>query len=219
MAWTELARAVTPDGDALTLRQCGADFEIRLNLLELMSSRNPVSERMLAQAVCKRLARRNPRILIGGLGMGYTVRAVLDHVGDGAGITVAELMADIIAWNHGPLAAVAGRPLDDHRVTVCNSDVADVVRASPDAFDAILLDVDNGPEAVLFPSNRFLYRPDGVKAIVSALRTDGVFALWSADRSPAFEQVLAAGALPAECVEVAVCGGNTIHTIYLVAAR
>jgi len=215
MPWTEVARAVLPGGDVLTLRRNGADFEIRFNLYELMSSRNPVSERAMAAAACAHLDRSGARVLIGGLGMGYTVRAVLDAIGPGARVTVAELVPEVIAWNRGALAHLACRPLDDPRVTVVNEDVARVIR--PCGFDAILMDVDNGPQAVLFPANRFLYEADGVRLIVSGLRPGGVFVLWAADPSPGFERAVAAAGYACERRDITVPGETGVkHTIYLV---
>lgn len=214
--WTELASAALPGGDRLTLRQRGADFEIRFNLLELMSSRNPVSERALAEVVCARIDGA-AQVLIGGLGLGYTVRAVLDRLGPGAGVTVAELVPAVIAWNRGPLADGAGRPLEDKRVTVHEGDVAALLRASPGAFDAVLLDVDNGPEAVLFEGNRPLYGPEGLAAIMKALKPAGLLGLWAADPSPGFEAVLAGQSLAFERVEVAVGEAGPLHTLYVVA--
>jgi spermidine synthase len=221
MAWTELARAIMPSGDVLTLRGRGADFEIRFNILELMTSRNAVSEKALAQIVCDRIDCRDARILIGGLGMGYTLRSVLDRVGGDARITVAELVPEVIEWNRGPLSEAADRPLDDARATVHEGDVGDVMRANPRCFDAILMDVDNGPEAVLFPSNHCLYSTDGVALILSSLKPGGVFALWAADRSPNFERVLDTGGLRYERVEVDILGddGGIEHIIYLVRAN
>lgn len=214
MAWLELAQARLPNGDVLTLRQSGADFEIRCNLFELMSSRNPVSETALAQVTCAGAA----HVLIGGLGMGYTLRAVLDQLGRDAKITVAELVPEVIAWNRGPLAVLAAHPLDDPRVTVRLGDIAQVIRENPAAFDVILMDVDNGPEAVLFPDNQVLYRAEGVELILSALRPGGVLGLWAADRSANFERVLEG--FPSERVDVGVLGNDgPAHTIYLVRAR
>jgi spermidine synthase len=214
MAWLELAQARLPNGDVLTLRRCGADFEIRCNLFELMSSRNPVSETALAQLTCAGAA----RVLIGGLGMGYTLRAVLDQLDPNAAVTVAELVPEVIAWNRGPLAVLAGHPLDDRRVTVCEGDIAEVIRANPGTFDVILMDVDNGPEAVLFPANQVLYEAEGVELILSALRPGGVLGLWAADRSANFERVIAG--FPSERVDIGVLGNDgPAHTIYLVRAR
>lgn len=215
MAWLELARACLPNGDLLTLRQCGAEFEIRINLLELMTSKNAVSERALAEVACARVDAAH--ILIGGLGMGYTVRAVLDQVGRDAQVTVAELVPDVIAWNRGPLAELTARPLDDRRVTVTNLDVTDVIRGNSGVFDAILMDVDNGPEAVCFPSNRFLYSVEGVALVRSGLKPGGVLGVWAADRSANFEQVLERGGFVSDRVNVDIRGKDgPVHTIYLV---
>jgi spermidine synthase len=211
-AWQDLAFAQLPGGDVLTLRGNGSDFEIRCNLFELMSSKNPVSERALAKAACKRTGSA-AHILIGGLGLGYTVRAVLDQVGPDARITVAELVPEVIQWNRGPLAPLANRPLDDARVTVANDDVANLIRSSPRSFDAILMDVDNGPGTVLFPANRFLYTAEGVALVFKALRPGGVLGVWAADPSPDFER--AACGLSCERLDVAVPAGP-MHTIYLV---
>ncbi len=217
MIWEEVARAILPEGDVLTLRRRGDEFEIRFNLFELMASRNSVSERAMAEIACARVDRAAARVLIGGLGMGYTVRAVLDQLGEDARVTVAELVPEVIAWNRGPLAGLAAHPLDDPRVTVCNDDVANVIRSHSGAFDIILMDVDNGPDAVLFAPNQFLYAEEGVKLILSGLRPGGVLAVWAADRSPAFERVLETGGFRPERMEVEVREKNgPAHTIYLV---
>lgn len=217
MSWIEVAQAPLPGGDTLTLRQRGGDFEIRFNLVELMSSRNPLSERALAAAACARISTPSPHILIGGLGMGYTVRAVLDAVGMGARLTVAELVPEVIAWNRGPLGALASHPLDDPRVSVENADVGDILHRRPGAFDIILMDVDNGPEAVLFPGNVLLYAADGVALIRSALKPGGVFALWAADASSAFEHVLEGAGVAYQRLIVPVPAARPVeHTLYLV---
>lgn len=214
----ELARVVLPDGNLLTLLQRGDDFEIRFNLVELMSSRNAISERALARLACARLGDGAASILIGGLGMGYMLRSVLDHVGERARVTVSELVPEVVIWNRGPLAGLADRPLDDPRVAVHVGDVAALLRASPRRFDAVLMDVDNGPEAILFPSNQALYSSEGVNLVLSALKPGGTFGLWAADRSLAFEQVLETVRLQFERVEVSVGpdGADPTHTLYLV---
>lgn len=217
MTWTELAHAVLPGGDVLTLRRDGADFEIRFNLYELMSSRASVSERALAEVACARIEPMAAQVLIGGLGMGYTLRAVLDVVGPEARVTVAELVPAIVEWNRGPLADLGGRPLEDARVSVHTGDVREVMSANPRRFDVILMDVDNGPEAVLFASNHVLYSAEGVKLMVSALAVGGVLSLWAADRSLGFERALEATRVTSERVEVDVHG--LVHTIYLVRAE
>lgn len=218
-AWVEVGQSVLPGGDVLTLRRRGDEFEIRFNLAELMSSRASVSERALARAACSLVQRADVRVLVGGLGMGYTLRAVLDEAGPDARVTVAELVPEIVAWNRGPLADLAARPLDDARVRVVCGDVADVLREHPRGFDIVLMDVDNGPEAVLFAANRGLYGVDGVNLILSALRPGGVFAQWSADRSPDFERTLQTSGCGFERVDVTVRGDGPAHTIYLVQAK
>jgi spermidine synthase len=217
MVWIEMARAVMPGGDVLTLRKNGAEFEIRFNLFELMASRNSVSEKALARAALARIDGRAVHVLIGGLGMGYTASAALDLLGRDSRITVAELVPEVIAWNRGPLADLAGRPLDDSRATIHEGDVADAIRANPGAFDAILMDVDNGPEAVFFASNGFLYSVEGTAFVLTGLKAGGVLAVWSADRSENFERVLETGGFAFERADVDVLGGGgPAHAIYLV---
>jgi len=218
MVWRNLAEAYLCSGETLTLRRSGDDFEIRLDLYQLMASGNSVSERALAEIVCARIVPLAARVLIGGLGMGFTLRAVLDGVGPAVRITVAELVPEVVAWNRTVLSHLAGRPLDDPRVTVAEQDVAAVIAANPAAFDAILMDVDNGPDAVLFANNRFLYSVSGVALILSGLAPGGVVGLWAATPSPDFERVLAAGGFAHECMTIAVADGLT-HTLYLVRAR
>lgn len=214
-AWQELGRATLPGGDVLTLRRRGGAFEIRFNLTELMSNRNPVSERAMARLACTRIDRNAAHVLIGGLGMGCTLRAVLDELGPAARVTVAELVPEVIAWNRGPLAGVAARPLDDARVTVLNTDVAKAI--GDGSFDAILMDVDNGPEAVFVPSNRELYSVAGIGRALCALNLGGVLALWSADPSRLFEAILETGGFPFERVDVPFRTDGLSHTVYIVA--
>jgi len=215
--WTELAQASLPGGDLLTLRRRGREFEIRLNLYELMSSRNPASERALARLARDRIETAGPRILIGGLGLGYTARAVLDEFGQDARIVVAELVDEVIAWNRGEVGEAADRPLDDPRLEVFAGDVAQLLLARPASFDAILMDVDNGPEAVMFPGNRALYTPAGLRLMLSGLRPGGLLALWAAEPSPEFEAVLAEiGGGDRASVPVSGAAGPVEHFIYLV---
>jgi hypothetical protein len=165
--WRELARAVTASGDELLLREHAGIFEIRCNGWDLMSSRAHFSEQRMAAMVCERLDAAAPRVLIGGLGMGYTLRAALDHLPATAEVVVAELLPEIIAWNRGVLGPLAGHPLDDARVSVACGDVADLLR--DDSFDAIMLDVDNGPDAVMVRGNAALYSDAGLRRLRRAL--------------------------------------------------
>lgn len=142
----DLARAFTPEDDELTLRQREEEFEIRFNGWEVMSNRGSLSEKTLARLVCEGLGRRSARILIGGLGMGYTVRAALDAASPDSRVIVSELVPAVIDWNRGPLANLARRPLEDRRVEVRSGSVIDILSVSQHSFDGIILDVDNGPE-------------------------------------------------------------------------
>src|SRR5450759_3842692 len=161
----------------LRLMQRGTEFSMMLCSNELMNSRLSGSEEALATLACKRLeAVKRPHLLIGGLGMGFTLRAALAVMGSGARITVAELVPAVIAWARGPLAAIVGDSLVDQRASILTADVVDVIGSHASAFDAILLDVDNGPEALIRKANDALYDAKGLKAICRALRPGGVLA-------------------------------------------
>jgi len=184
--------AVPGDGGELRLYRRGDEFSIRIaGRGELMNSRVHGSEDALAEHSCARLADRvKPRLLIGGLGMGFTLAAALRHVGDRAQVVVAELVPAVVAWNRGPLGAQAGHPLQDPRVTVREGDVARIIKAEPQAYDAILLDVDNGPEGLTREQNDWLYGMNGLTAAYAALRPQGVLAVWSAGPDRDFMQRL-----------------------------
>ena len=179
--WVQLDSAKTPDGgQELRLKQRGAEFSIMLGTNELMNSRLSGSEEALAKLSCDRIAGHSrPKILIGGLGMGFTLRAALAELGADTGVTVAELVPAVIAWAHGPMQAVFGGCLDDPRVTVRESDVGQIIRSDKAAWDAILLDVDNGPEGIVYKGNDALYGAAGLGAARSALKPGGVLAVWS----------------------------------------
>ncbi len=213
--WVVLDQAVAADGKELLLRQRGGAFEIRCNGFELMANRAHQSEQMLARLGCSGLRRRAaPRVLIGGLGMGYSLRAALDALPARARVVVAELFPQVMAWNQGVLGALAGHPLRDPRVTVATVNV--VARLEGETFDAILLDVDNGPEAVMLPGNARLYTVRGIRRLAEALAPHGRLGFWSADDSPRFEAALADAGLrwwrrrvPARGV-----AGDPLHTLY-----
>lgn len=219
--WIELARATTAEGDELVLRGRGAEFEIRFNGWELMLTRTSVSEAALARLVLAELHRKPARLLVGGLGMGYTLRAALDAVASSTMIVVAELVPAVIDWVRGPLAGLARRPLDDHRVAIHIGVVADMLTGNPGSFDAILLDTDNGPEAVMREANRLLYTREGITLVMRALARGGVAGYWSADRSPAFEAILAEAGAVWRRVDVDARGGSAgpEHSFYLVRKR
>jgi spermidine synthase len=175
----------------LRLMQRGTEFSMMLGSNELMNSRLCGSEEALATLACKRIeAVKRPHLLIGGLGMGFTLRAALAVLGSGARITVAELVPAVIAWARGPLADIVGDSLVDQRASILTADVADVIRSHVSAFDAILLDVDNGPEALIRKANDALYDAKGLKAICRALRPGGVLAVWSSGPNAAFSKRL-----------------------------
>jgi len=213
-SWHELARATTACGDELVLRERAGTFEIRCNGWDLMSNRAHYSEQWMAHTACKRLPTDAPRVLIGGLGMGFTLRAALDVLPAAAQVVVAELLPEIIVWNRGVLASLAHRPLDDLRLCLACADVADLLR--PDSFDAIVLDVDNGPDAVMLRGNASLYAPEGVQQMQRALRPGGVLAVWSASPSIRFEQILRAAGLPWDRADIPACGreSDPLHSIY-----
>ena len=186
--WVLLDRVPIPgDNGELSLYQRGHEFSIRIGGAELMSSREHGSEDALAEVTCTRLVgRRNIRVLVGGLGLGFTLAAVLRYCAGLAEVVVAELVPSVVHWNRGPLAHLAGRPLDDARVTVREEDVAAVIRSERGRLDAILLDVDNGPAPMTQKENQWLYREAGLREARKALRPGGILAIWSAGPSPGF---------------------------------
>ncbi|HTE92990.1 MAG TPA: spermidine synthase [Bradyrhizobium sp.] len=192
--WLQLDTARVPGADVqLRLMQRGAEFSMMLGQNELMSSRLSGSEEALATLACRRIeAVKSPHLLIGGLGMGFTLRAALAVLGSDARIMVAELVPAVIAWARGPMADIFGDSLDDPRASIREADVVDVIRSHDSAFDAILLDVDNGPEGLIRKANDALYDLKGLKAIRGALRPGGVLAVWSSGPNPLFSKRLRA---------------------------
>ena len=190
--WKQIDITGVPGSDVeLRLMQRGAEFSMKLGQNELMSSRLSGSEEALATLTCRRLeAVKAPHLLIGGLGMGFTLRAALAVLGPKARITVAELVPAVIAWARGPMAEIFGDSLDDPRAKILSADVIGVIAAKPAAFDAILLDVDNGPEGLIRKANDALYDAKGLKAIHRALKPGGVLAVWSSGPHPAFSKRL-----------------------------
>ncbi len=185
--WVSLAEAAIPGGGRLSLRRRGDEFSIAIGGYELMNSRRSGSERALATETCARLAgRRNPRLLVGGLGMGFTLREALARLGPDAAVVVAELVPEVVAWARGPLADLFAGSLADPRVAIVQADVGEIIAANRDGYDAILLDVDNGPAAVTVETNAELYTAAGLAASRAALRAGGVLAVWSAAPNAAF---------------------------------
>ncbi|WP_280548099.1 hypothetical protein [Halomonas sp. 11-S5] len=190
----EIGTASIPgQGGELRLLQRNDEFSIRIagKAGELMNTRLHGSEDALAELACKRLADRSGvRVLVGGLGMGFTLAAALKALGEDAEVVVAELVPGVVDWNRGPLGDAAGRPLDDPRTRISLGDVGELLRHDPDGFDAIMLDVDNGPEGLTRRENDWLYSPRGLAAAQQALRPEGVLAVWSAGQDPAFSERL-----------------------------
>ena len=194
--------AEVPGGPPLRLFRRGADFMIVLDRNELMSTRMRGSEVALGTMACDRLAgRAKPHLLIGGYGMGFTLRAVLGRLAPDARVTVAELVPGIIDWARGPMAELTAGCLDDRRVTLSIGDVAAAMR-QPAAFDAILLDVDNGPDGLTRPANDSLYSNRGLADARAALRPGGILAIWSAAPDPAFGRRLERAGFSVETVPV-----------------
>jgi spermidine synthase len=179
--WTHLDTASLPGGGGeLRLMQRGTQFVIRIGQNDLMNSRLSGSEEALARLSCGRIGGRpRPHVLIGGLGMGFTLRAALAALGPDARITVAELVPAVVAWARGPLAELFAGSLEDPRVTIHEGDVGPLIRSHRAAWDAILLDVDNGPEGLTVASNDGLYEVPGLGAARAALRPGGHLAVWS----------------------------------------
>jgi spermidine synthase len=182
--WSLLDTAQIPGGGELRLMRRGAEFSIRLGRDELMNSRLSATEQALATIACEKIRTRKrpigrPSVLIGGLGMGFTLRAALTVLGPQARITVAELVPAVVAWARGPMAKLSGDSLNDPRVRLHQGDVGDLIKSGRSDYDAILLDVDNGPHGMTRKANDGLYDLKGLRAAYTALRPGGVLAVWS----------------------------------------
>ena len=186
-----IATARTPNGGEMVLYQHDRDFSIKINGKELMHSRQHESELALARLGCAHLAgRKAPSILIGGLGMGYTLRQALDMLSPHAQVVVCELLEAVVEWNREFLGGLNGQPLGDERVDLKTGDIVELISCSKSRFDAILLDIDNGPGAITDSGNRRLYGREGIRACRHALREKGCLAVWSAEPSKKFEHLL-----------------------------
>ena len=217
--WELLHTASVPNSDSfLHLYRRGQEYSIRVDVEELMNSRLHGSETALAELTCAKMSDiPAPEMLIGGLGMGFTVAAALASVGPQSGITVAELIPEVVEWNRTVLAPLAGRPLFDRRVQVKTADVAAIMIHNPGKYDAILLDVDNGPEAMTHRENSNLYTLQGLKTAHAALRPRGILSVWSAGPSLAFTKRLTQAGFRVEQSLVPARGrhGGSKHTIWL----
>jgi spermidine synthase len=221
LPWTLLDTAQIPGGeDTLRLMCRGSEFSIMLNNIELMNSRVGGSEEALAKLSCERLgARKDVRVLIGGLGMGFTLRAALALLGENAQVIVAELVPQVVAWARGPLAEVFGASMTDSRVGIEVTDVGRLIRSARSSYDAILLDVDNGPEGLTRESNDALYVLRGLRAARAALRPGGVLAVWSSSPDRKFAERLAKAELTVEEFRVRAHGSRGARHVIWIATR
>jgi spermidine synthase len=217
--WTLLGEAQIPGTEQMIfLYQGKDDFSIKLARgQELMNSRKHGSEDALGELPCRRLKNaKDARVLIGGLGMGFTLAAALRSVGEKAEVTVAELIPEVVEWNRGPLGDRSGRPLDDSRTRVYVGDVVRLLKQSVQSFDVIALDIDNGPEGLTRSSNNWLYSLMGVATAQKALRPRGVLAYWSAAPDDDFHDLLKSCGLLVDQVHVYAHGNKgSRHTLWL----
>jgi spermidine synthase len=216
--WIELDRTALPKGGELRLLRRGHEFSIKLGVAELMTSRLFASEEALATLAAERLkGRTKPRVLIGGLGMGFTLRAALRAFGPNAEIVVAELVPAVVRWARGPMAELFAGSLDDRRVELVEADVAALISRAKPLYDAILLDVDNGPEGMTQSANDHLYSMRGLAAARAALSPGGVLAVWSQGPDRAFAKRFEKAGFSVEDRKVRARGvhGGSQHVIWL----
>jgi spermidine synthase len=214
----QLGQALSRDGTIVKLVQRGDQFIILANGKSLMSSRMHGSEEEMASLACSQARLlQNPAVLVGGLGMGFTLRATLDVLPPDATVVVCEIVPAVVEWNRGPLGPLAGNPLEDPRVRIEVNDVALTLAARPDQFDAVLLDVDNGPTGFAAASNDGLYDDRGITTIFAALKAEGTVAVWSAHEDKKFEQRLRHGRFEVEVARVRarLQKGGPRHVIFL----
>lgn len=212
----KLATAHTPDGGEMTLSQHDRDFSIKINGHELMNSRQHESEMELARLGCAHLSgHAAPSVLIGGLGMGYTLRQTLDMLGPKATITVSELLPAVVDWNRDFMGQLNEHPLKDKRANVIVGDIYPLLLASKGKFDAILLDIDNGPSAIVDSGNQRLYTPEGIQVCRRALRKNGCLAIWSGVPSKAFEKILASCGFHVRRYKLKAYSGSRRNSLYV----
>ncbi len=198
-----LGEARTPDGSLLELFSHDGSYLIRANGIELMTSRRHLSEDRLAEVACAPF-KDSPlaRVLVGGLGLGFTLRAALKELRDSAEVVVAELMAEVIAWNANPEWNISAEAMQDPRVRIVQDDVYKVLRTNPGGFDALMLDTDNGPDGLLMSENAALYEKRGIEITIAALRPSGVIAYWSVGEDRSFVGALQRAGLSVEAIRV-----------------
>jgi spermidine synthase len=185
--WTLLEQVTTPDGSRLSLAEHDGTYAIRVNGRELMSSRHSFSEERLGVVACQPLRTlKGARVLIGGLGLGFTLRAALSTLASDAQVVVAELLPEVVTWNQNPAYPLSSEALADPRTQVVIGDVARVIEHSEARFDAIMLDADNQTTSMNTAGNTRLYQASGLAAVHRALTPDGIAVYWSAGEEPVF---------------------------------
>ena len=216
--YERLAEARTPSGSVLALYRHDGAFLIRADGIELMSTRRHLSEDRLAEVACAPVATKpGARVLIGGLGLGFTLRAALRTLGPDAEVVVAELLAEVIAWNADERWGISTDAMRDPRVRVVHDDVTRVLEANPGGFDAIMLDTDNGPDGMLIAENAALYATRGVGATVAALRPGGTIVYWSVGEDRSFAGALQRAGLRVKAMPVrAHDTAGPMHVLYVV---
>jgi spermidine synthase len=216
-----LGEARTPNGEVIALYRHDGAYLVRADGVELMSTRRHLSEDRLAEVACEPLQDvAQARVLIGGLGLGFTLRAALRQLRDDAEVVVAELLAEVIAWNGDPRYGLSVEAMADPRVRVVQGDVVEVLRANPGGFDAIMLDTDNGPDGMLMSENARLYATRGVGDTVAALRPGGSIVYWSVADDPGFAAALRRAKLEVRSLHVrAHATAGPMHTLYVATPR
>jgi len=219
--YERLGEARTPNGTVIALYRHDGAYLIRADGVELMSTRRHLSEQRLADVACEPLRERGgARVLIGGLGLGFTLRAALAHLRSDAEIVVAELVPEVIAWNADPRYDLSADAMRDPRVRIVNDDVVAVLRTNPGGFDAIMLDTDNGPEGMLMSENAPLYAARGIALTVAALRAGGMIVYWSVAEDRSFVGALQRSGLRVETVRVrAHDTTGPMHALYVATPR
>ncbi|MCC6242529.1 MAG: hypothetical protein IT353_06785 [Gemmatimonadaceae bacterium] len=215
--YKKLGEARTPNGTLIALYEHDGDYLIRADGVELMSTRRHLSEDRLAEVVCAPLAtKRHARVLIGGLGLGFTLRAALHHLGPDAEVWVAEFLPEVIAWNGNPEYRLSSEAMQDPRTIIVQEDIVKVLKANLGHFDAIMLDTDNGQDGMLMSENARLYDLRGIVATIAALRANGAIAYWSVGDDPRFVDALQRTGLAVRLERVrAHATAGPMHTIYV----
>lgn len=216
--WTEIARTSNIAGDEILLRRRDEIYEIRYNGLELMSNINFQSETVLAERSLRLLNHSPKNILIGGLGMGFTLRAALDMLPADATVTVCEFVPEIVQWNRFSIGHLANYPLRDPRVKIVVGDVLQTLKSSPSKYDMILMDTDNGPDFLVRNENDAIYAEEGLFVATDALKPGGIASFWSATASHIFEELLGEMQLSWERHDVCLISGraDAFHFIYFI---